>query len=145
MPSSRISGGSPAGLPRGGGARRVRSSPVPDSGAGREITYDDFLKVDIRVGTVVRAEPFPEARKPAIKLWIDFGPEIGEKKSSAQLTAHYEPATLVGRQVAAVVNFPPRQIGPLMSEVLTLGFPDEQGEVVLFAPDLKVPDGGRLF
>jgi len=118
---------------------------VPDSGAGREITYDDFLKVDIRVGTVVRAEPFPEARKPAIKLWIDFGPEIGEKKSSAQLTAHYEPATLVGRQVAAVVNFPPRQIGPLMSEVLTLGFPDEQGEVVLFAPDLKVPDGGRLF
>ncbi|GAB4240036.1 MAG: tRNA-binding protein [Methyloligellaceae bacterium] len=118
---------------------------MPDSGAGREITYDDFLKVDIRVGTVVRAEPFPEARKPAIKLWIDFGPEIGEKKSSAQLTAHYEPAALVGRQVAAVVNFPPRQIGPLMSEVLTLGFPDEQGEVVLFAPDLKVPDGGRLF
>lgn len=110
-----------------------------------EITFDDFLKVDIRVGIVTRAEPFPEARKPAFKLWIDFGPEIGEKKSSAQITVHYTPEELVGRQVAAVVNFPPRQIGPLMSEVLTLGFPDENGEVVLFAPDLKVPVGARLY
>ncbi|MGD9867740.1 MAG: tRNA-binding protein [Hyphomicrobiales bacterium] len=110
-----------------------------------EIAFGDFLKVDIRVGTVVRAEPFPQARKPAIRLWIDFGPGIGEKKSSAQITRYYKPEELVGRQVAAVVNFPPRQIGPIMSEVLTLGFPDETGEVVLFAPDLKVPDGGRLF
>ena len=118
---------------------------MPDSEAEPEISFDDFLKIDIRVGTVVRAEPFPEARKPAFKLWIDFGPDIGEKKSSAQITVHYKPEELVGRQVAAVVNFPPRQIGPLMSEVLTLGFPDENGEVVLFGPDLKVPDGGRLF
>lgn len=110
-----------------------------------EIAFDDFLKVDIRVGTIVRAEEFPEARKPAYKLWIDFGPEIGEKKSSAQITAHYKLDDLVGRQVAAVVNFPPRQIGPLMSEVLTLGFPDENGEVVMFAPDLKIPNGGRLY
>lgn len=114
-------------------------SPQPD------ISFDDFLKVDIRVGTIIRAEPFPEARKPAIKLWIDFGPGIGEKKSSAQITVHYELEDLVGRQVAAVVNFPPRQIGPLMSEVLTLGFPDKDGEVVMFAPDQKIPDGGRLF
>ena len=110
-----------------------------------EIGIDDFLKVDIRVGRVVRAEPFPEARKPAIKLWIDFGPEIGERKCSAQITVHYTPETIVGTLVMAVVNFPPRQIGPVMSEVLTLGFADEAGEVVLFAPDKAVPDGSRLF
>jgi tRNA-binding protein len=109
------------------------------------ISYDDFLAVDIRVGTIVSAETFPEARKPAFKLVIDFGPEIGAKKSSAQITAHYAPDTLIGRQVAAVVNFPPRQIGPFMSEVLTLGFPDANGEVVLIAPTHAVPNGGRLF
>jgi tRNA-binding protein len=109
------------------------------------ITYDDFTKVDVRVGTVVEAEPYPEARKRAIKLVIDFGPEIGRKRSSAQLTVHYTPEGLVGRQVAAVVNFPPRQIGKFMSEVLTLGFPDADGAVVLFSPDQRIPDGGRLF
>ncbi len=109
------------------------------------ISIDDFLKVDIRVGTIVQAEPYPEAHKPAIKLQIDFGPQIGVKKTSAQITKHYDIEGLVGRQVAAVVNFPPRQIGKFMSEVLTLGFPDGEGEVVMIAPDKQVPDGGRLY
>jgi tRNA-binding protein len=109
------------------------------------ISFDDFLKVDIRVGVIIHAEPFPEARKPAIKLRIDFGPEIGQKKSSAQIVKHYTPEKLIGKRVLAVVNFPPRQIGKFMSEVLTLGVPDETGEVVLIAPDLATPIGGRLF
>ena len=109
------------------------------------ITFDDFMKVDIRVGKVTRADPFPEARKPAIKLWVDFGDEIGEKKSSAQITRHYEPEALIGKKVLAVVNFPPRQIGKFMSEILVLGIPDADGEVVLLAPDKDVPIGGRMF
>ena len=114
-------------------------SPAP------EIGFDDFMKIDIRVGTIVEAAPFPEARKPALRLTIDFGAPIGRKKSSAQITAHYDAEALVGRQVLAVVNFPPRQIGPMMSEVLTLGVPDAEGEVVLLGPGHKVPEGGRMF
>ncbi|GAB5448312.1 tRNA-binding protein [Gymnodinialimonas sp.] len=109
-----------------------------------EITFDDFMAVDIRVGTITRAEDFPEARKRAIKLWVDFGPEIGEKKSSAQITAHYAPESLVGKQVMGVVNFPPRQIGPVRSEVLILGLHDPDGGIVLVAPDQSVPNGERL-
>lgn len=108
------------------------------------ISFDDFLKVDVRVGRITRAEPYPEARKPAIKLWIDFGEGLGEKRSSAQVTAHYDPATLVGKEVLAVVNFPPRQIGRFVSEVLVLGLPDADGRVVLVGPDQPVPVGGRL-
>lgn len=117
---------------------------MTDSPAGR-ITFDDFLKIDIRVGEIVEAAPFPQARKPAIRLVVDFGPELGLKKSSAQITRHYQPEDLVGRRVLAVVNFPPRQIGPMMSEVLTLGVPDADGEVVLIRPDLDTPIGGRMF
>lgn len=109
-----------------------------------EITFDDFMAVDIRVGRVIRAEPFPEARKPSIKMWIDFGDEIGERKTSAQITAHYTPETLTGRMVMGVVNFPPRQIGPFMSEVLVLGVADAEGEIVLMTPDQDVPVGGRM-
>jgi tRNA-binding protein len=109
-----------------------------------EIDFEDFLKVDIRVGRIVRAEPFPEARKPAFKLWIDFGDEIGERKSSAQITRHYDPDTLIGKSVMAVVNFPPRQIGPVRSEVLVLGVSDNNGDIVLIAPDKDVPLGARM-
>ena len=108
------------------------------------ISFDDFLKVDIRVGRVTRAEPYPEARKPAIKMWIDFGGEIGERRTSAQVTKHYTPESLIGKQVMAVVNFPPRQIGKFMSEVLCLGLPDENGDIVLIGPDMVVPEGGRM-
>jgi tRNA-binding protein len=110
-----------------------------------EIAYDAFAKVDVRVGTIVDAQPFPEARRPAIKLWVDFGAAIGVKKSSAQITVHYDAGHLIGKQVAAVVNFAPRQIGKFMSEVLVLGFPDGAGEVVLVTADQPVPNGGRLY
>ena len=110
-----------------------------------DLSFDDFLKVDIRVGKILRAEPYPEARKPAIKLWVDFGPEIGERKSSAQITAHYTPEDLPGKHVMGVVNFPPRQIGKFMSEVLVLGVPDKNNEVVLLTPDKDVPIGGRMY
>jgi tRNA-binding protein len=110
-----------------------------------EISYNDFAKIDIRVGTVSRVEPYPEARKPAYKLWVDFGSEVGKKKSSVQITEHYTVESLIGRQVAAVVNFPPKQIGKFMSECLVLGFPDADGRVVLIGTDQKIPDGGRLF
>ncbi|GEP01394.1 tRNA-binding protein [Methylobacterium haplocladii] len=118
---------------------------LPDEPAAPTIDFDAFLAVDIRIGTVVAAEPFPEARNPAFKLTIDFGPAIGRKRSSAQITDHYPLEDLVGRQVAAVMNFPPRQIGKFMSEVLTVGFADAAGAVVLFRPDRTVPDGSRLF
>ena len=117
----------------------------PAAAPADPITFDAFLAVDIRVGTIIAAEPSPEARKPAFKLRIDFGETIGVKRSSAQITEHYTPADLIGRQVAAVVNFPPRQIGPVLSEVLTLGFPDPAGKVVLVSPSAPVPNGGRLF
>ena len=110
-----------------------------------EISYDDFMKVDIRVGTILRAEPFPEARRPAYKLWIDFGDDIGERKTSAQITEHYGLDDLPGRQVLAVVNFPKKQIGPFMSEVLTLGFADPNGQVVLMRPDKPAPNGARMY
>lgn len=110
-----------------------------------EISFEDFQKVDVRVGTVVRAEPFPEARRPAFKLWVDFGEPVGVRKTSAQITKHYQLEQLVGRQVAAVVNFPPKQIGRFLSEILVLGFPDEEGGVVMIGPDKPVPNGGRLF
>ncbi len=115
------------------------------SGPSETIGFDDFLKVDVRAGTVVRAEAYPEARKPAIKLWVDFGDELGVRKTSAQLTDHYTPESLLGRQVAAVVNFPAKQIGKFMSEMLVLGFPDARGAVVLLTPDKAIPNGGRLF
>lgn len=127
------------------GSDRVRPVSAPQQPSAPTIGLDDFLRVDIRVGTIRRAEPYPEARKPAIKLWVDFGEPLGERTSSAQITRHYDPAGLVGSQVAAVVNFPPRRIGKFRSEVLVLGFPDENGDVVLIAPTRAVPDGGRLY
>ncbi len=136
MPLAGLGGAQQSGLDGEG---------VPVSEPSETIEFADFLKVDVRVGTVVRAEPFPEARVPAVKLWVDFGPGVGVKKTSAQITRHYVLAQLPGRQVAAVVNFPPKQIGKFMSEVLVLGFPDGDGEVVMIAPGRKVPDGGRLY
>lgn len=123
----------------------MHATHAHDTPAAAPISFDAFLAVDIRVGTIVAAEPYPEARKPALKLVIDFGPVIGRKKSSAQICEHYQPDALLGRQVAAVVNFPPRQIGKFLSEVLTLGFADAAGAVVLFKPDIPIPNGSRLF
>jgi tRNA-binding protein len=123
----------------------MHMSHDPAAPPAAQIAFDQFLAVDIRVGTIISVEPFPEARKPALKLVIDFGAGVGTKKSSAQITQNYQASALVGRQVAAVVNFPPRQIGKFMSEVLTLGFPDEAGNVVMFRPDKAVPNGARLF
>jgi tRNA-binding protein len=120
------------------------SEPALSRQAGT-IEFDDFVKVDIRVGTIVKTEPYPEARRPAIKVWVDFGDELGVRKASAQVTAHYTCDDLIGRQVAAVVNFPPKQIGKFMSEILVLGFPDGAGEVVLVVPDQRVPNGGRMY
>jgi tRNA-binding protein len=127
------------------GAPQRQETPMTAADRPPTISFDDFLKVDIRLGTILSAEPFPQARKPAYRLVIDFGPAIGVKRSSAQITRHYRPEQLVGRRVAAVVNFPPRRIGPFLSEALTLGFPDADGEVVLIGPDRPAPDGGRLF
>jgi tRNA-binding protein len=115
------------------------------TGQPGDLSFADFLKVDVRVGTILRAEPYPEARRPAVKLWVDFGPDLGVKKTSAQITRHCRCQDLPGRQVAAVVNFPPKQIGKFMSEILVLGFPDAEGEVVMIAPDRPVPNGGRLY
>jgi tRNA-binding protein len=145
MPAAmtRHAGEHPPGAPTW--KRRRLSKPEETEPVSDQIRFDDFLKVDIRVGTIIRAEAFAQARKPALKLELDFGPDIGVRKSSAQITRHYTPDELVGRQVLAVINFPPRQIGPMMSQVLTLGVPDADGDVVLIGADLKVPDGGRLF
>ena len=123
----------------------MAKAPTPADAPAPEAGFDDFMKLDIRVGRVVRAEPFPEARKPALKLWVDYGPGVGVKRSSAQITVHYAPEALVGRQVMGVVNFPPRQIGPFMSEALVLGVPDAEGAVVLIGPGQDVPEGARLF
>lgn len=138
----------PPGLRRAGNGQNAAPSPDSTYSLGRAmdlIAIDDFEKVDIRVGTVVDAAPFPEARKPAIKLWVEFGAPIGLRQSSAQLTVHYTPDRLIGRQVIAVVNFPPRRIAGFESQVLVLGMPDENGAVVLLRPDIKVPDGGKMF
>jgi tRNA-binding protein len=135
----------PFALTSDANSQESRAMTAEAAGVTAPITYDDFLKVDIRVGTIVAAEPYPEARKPAFKLSVDFGPGIGVKRSSAQITKHYTLDGLVGKQVAAVVNFPPKQIGKFLSEVLVLGFPDDEGGVVMIGPDKTVPNGGRLF